>query len=227
MDQSPWPRRGTAASLCVMELTGTADRVVVPAGAGRAVWLRRGEHLRVVDLEGGQVGDLFAFAAGDPGEHLSASHTRTSTSRLFPRIGDHFMTNRRRPILTFVADTSPGVHDMLIAACDPARYSALGVSGHASCAVNMRKALAHLELSSDVIPQPVNLFMNIPVGDDGELRWLPAVSRPGDSVTFAASMNCAVVVSACPMDLNSINGEHVTPLAIDILPPNSIPYQEV
>jgi uncharacterized protein len=210
-----------------MELTNTAAHVVVPAGAGRAVWLRSGEHLRVVDVEGGQVGDLFAFAAGDPGEYLSASHTRTSTSTLFPRIGDHFMTNRRRPILTLVADTSPGVHDMLIAACDPARYRALGDSDHDSCAVNMRNALAQIGLSSDIVPQPVNLFMNIPVGDDGELSWLPALSRPGDSVTFTAAIDCVVVVSACPMDLNSINGERLTPLAIDILAPNPAPYQEV
>ena len=99
--------------------------MVVPAGGGLAVWVRHGEHLRIVDVEGGQVGDLFAFAAADPGEYLSASHTRTSTSRLFPRVGEQFMTNRRRPILTLVADTSPGVHDMLIAACDPERYRML------------------------------------------------------------------------------------------------------
>jgi uncharacterized protein len=210
-----------------MESTNTSAHVVVPAGAGRAVWVRRGEHLRVVDVEGGQVGDLFAFAAGDPREHLSASHTRTSTSRLFPRIGDHFMTNRRRPILTLVDDTSPGVHDMLIAACDPARYTALGVAGHASCADNLRNALAYIGLPVDVVPQPVNLFMNIPVGADGDLRWLPAVSRPGDAVMFVAAMDCVVVVSACPMDLNSINGERLTPLALHVTSPNSIPSEEV
>jgi uncharacterized protein YcgI (DUF1989 family) len=60
-------------------------RVVVPAGAGRAVRVREGERVRVVDVEGGQVGDVFAFVVQDPGEHLSASHTRTSTGRLFPR----------------------------------------------------------------------------------------------------------------------------------------------
>ena len=103
--------------------------MVVPAGAGLAVWVRHGEHLRIVDVEGGQVGDLFAFAGADPGEYLSASHTRTSTSRLFPLIGEQFMTNRRRPILTLVADTSPGVHDMLIAACDPEHYRMLGPPG--------------------------------------------------------------------------------------------------
>lgn len=172
--------------------------------------------MRVIDIEGGQVGDVFAFAATDVREHLSASHTRTGTGRLFPGIGERFVTTRRRPILTLVADTSPGVHDMLIAACDPERYRTLGHAEHGSCAANLRTALAELDLDTDVVPQPVNLFMNIPVGVDGELSWLPAVSRPGDALTFDAAMDCVVVVSACPMDLNPINGDRPTPLAIEI-----------
>jgi uncharacterized protein len=113
-----------------MEATSIISRTVVAAGTGRAVAVRAGQRVRVVDVEGGQVGDVFAFAVDDPAEYLSASHTRTHTSRLFPHIGEAFVTNRRRPILTLVADTSPGAHDMLIAACDPERYRALGASDH-------------------------------------------------------------------------------------------------
>jgi hypothetical protein len=205
-----------------MELTKTAY-LEVPASDGRAVWVRRGERIRVIDIDGGQVGDVFAFAASDVREHLSASHTRTSTGRLFPGIGEQFVTTERRPILTMVADTSPGVHDMLIAACDPERYRRLGVDDHRSCAANLRNALAELDLMTDVVPQPVNVFMNIPVGSDGELRWLSATSRPGDAITFEAELDCVVVVSACPMDLNSINGDRPTPLAIEIITPEEIP----
>ena len=73
--------------------------------------------------EGGQVGDLFAFCLDDLGEYLSAEHTRAELFRLFPRVGESFVSNRRRPILLFEADTSPGFHDMLFAACDAARYA--------------------------------------------------------------------------------------------------------
>jgi uncharacterized protein YcgI (DUF1989 family) len=210
-----------------MELKSASSRVVVPAGAGRAVRVRRGEHVRVIDVEGGQVGDLFAFATGKPAEHLSASHTRTSTGRLFPLIGEQFVTTLRRPILTLVDDTSPGVHDMLIAACDPARYQALGVEEHASCAANLHGALAQIGMSVDVVPQPVNVFMNIPVGMDGDLTWLPATSRPGDALTLTAEMDCVVVVSACPMDLNVINGVRPTQLAVEVDPMNPIPSKEI
>jgi uncharacterized protein YcgI (DUF1989 family) len=213
--------------MVLMELTSTTSRVVVPAGAGRALWVRRGEQVRLIDVEGGQVGDVFAFAADDPGEHLSASHTRTSTGRLFPLIGEQFVTTRRRPILTLVEDTSPGVHDMLIAACDPARYRALGTAEYASCADNLRDAMARIGMNVDVVPQPVNVFMNIPVAPSGELSWLPATSRPGDAVTFQAEMDCAVVVSACPMDLNAINGERPTELAVELTSTNPIPSKEI
>ncbi|WP_436975814.1 DUF1989 domain-containing protein [Nonomuraea angiospora] len=193
-------------------------RVIVPATEGRAVKVRTGQRVRVTDLEGGQVGDVFAFAADDVNEHLSASHTRAATSRLFPAIGEPFVTDRRRPILTLVEDTSPGWHDMLIAACDPARYRALGVPGfHASCADNLAKSMAGLGLAIPVTPQPVNVFMRIPVADDGRLSWLSSISRPNDAITLEAAMDCVFVVSACPQDLVGINGHEPTPLAIDLL----------
>jgi uncharacterized protein YcgI (DUF1989 family) len=190
-------------------------RIDIPAGSGRAVVLGRGERARVVDVEGAQVGDVFAFCPDDLGEYLSASHTRTHVSRLFPHVGESFLTNRRRPILTLVADTSPGIHDMLIAACDDERYRALGAPGQASCAGNLHTALGHCGMCTAVVPQPVNVFMNIPVDAAGDLSWMPAISRPGDAITFEAERDCVFVVSACPMDLNAINGAHPTALRIE------------
>src|SRR5580765_5624678 len=99
---------------------GTNGRlIVVPAREGRAVEVASGEPFRVIDLEGGQVVDVFAFNARDVEEYASASHTRVALDRLFPRVGEAFVTNHRRPILTLVDDRSPGIHDMLCAACDP------------------------------------------------------------------------------------------------------------
>ncbi|MEV5961031.1 urea carboxylase-associated family protein [Kribbella sp. NPDC051952] len=195
----------------------TVARTPVPARTGRAVQVRRGDHVRVVDIAGGQVGDLFAYVASPSGvttEHLSAAHTRTATSRLFPAIGEAFTTDLRRPILTLVKDTSPGRHDLLIAACDDARYADLGVPDHPSCARNLRDALS---VRVDVVPQPVNVFMQVPVRADGTLDWLPAATAPGDSITFRAELDCVVMVSACPQDLTVINGARPTGLAIDVL----------
>jgi uncharacterized protein YcgI (DUF1989 family) len=200
-----------------MSIHAHAERIVVPAAEGRAAAVAAGQSFKVVDVEGGQVGDLFAFAPGDATEYLSASHTRAHTSRLFPSVGEHFVSNRRRPLLELVADDSPGAHDMLIAACDAERYRGLGIDGwHASCAENLRRALASHGVQAPCVPQPVNLFMNIPV-DDGRLDWLPAASGPGASVTLRALADVLVVVSACPQDVVAINGGRPTELAIEIV----------
>ncbi len=177
-----------------------------------------GDLVRVIDVEGGQVGDVFAFkdSGRELAEHHSAAHTRAAIDRLFPTLGESFVTDRRRPILTLVEDTSPGEHDMLIPACDPARYAALGAQKHRSCAENLREALAGAGLSfTGPTPQPINVFMRIPVGEDGRLSWLTASSLPGDAVTLWAELDCVVVVSACPQDLVSISDAGLSPLAIE------------
>ena len=174
--------------------------------------------LKIVDLHGSQVGDLFAFGIEDPSEHLSAAQTRSVNRRLFPRVGESFYSSRRRPLLTLIADDSPGVHDMLIPACDPARYRDLGHEGwHASCAENLERALADEGAALSSVPQPVNLFMSIPVSADGALRWLPTTTKAGASVTLRALEPLTVIVSACPQDLVDINGEHPTDLEMEVL----------
>jgi uncharacterized protein len=172
----------------------------------------------VIDVEGCQVVDLFAFVETEPGEYASAEHTRVTIDRLFPRIGQAFLTNRRRPILRLEQDESPGVHDMLCAACDPVRYRLLGVEGyHASCQSNLLRVMAELGYERVEIPQPINLFMNVRVGSDGSLVLGPALTRPGDHVVLRAELDCVVVASACPQDLNEINHFDPTSAAIELL----------
>ncbi len=205
----------------------TVARTIVPARECRVVTLSVGKRVRVVDLEGGQVGDVFAFAAEDPLEFHSASHTRAHVSRLFPVRGEQFLTNQRRPILSLVDDTSPGHHDMLIAACDPERYAALGAAAHASCANSLRAAMVERGVDINAIPQPINVFMRIPIDHQGRLSWLAASSSAGDAITFEALIDCDVAVSACPQDLNDINGAGPTPLAIDVFTPRSPDLESV
>jgi uncharacterized protein YcgI (DUF1989 family) len=196
----------------------SSELIHIPAREGRAARVPAGRRFRVVDLEGGQVVDLFAFSAEDVEEYASADHTRVAVSRLFPRVGESFVTNRRRPILFFDQDTSPGIHDMLCASCDPARYRLLGVEGwHASCRENLETAMAALGFDSVRIPQPINLFMNTPAREDGTIEWLPAVSRPGDHVVLRAELDIVVVASACPQDLTAINAKVPGPAALELL----------
>ena len=82
-------------------LDGRRRQVVVPAQSGRAVRVRRGDLVQVVDIEGHQVGDLWAVDAADHGRWLSASHTRDRCERLFPDVGRAFCDQR-------CSDRAPG-----------------------------------------------------------------------------------------------------------------------
>jgi uncharacterized protein len=177
-----------------------------------------GTAVRIIDLEGNQVADVFAFNSDDVREYHSPIHTRAAVSRLFPRVGEPFTSNRRRPMLILERDETPAVHDMLIAPCDPERYEELGVSGwHASCRENLELAMRDLGHDGIRAPASINLFMNIPLSEDGALGWEPAPTRAGDSITLRAAMDCIVVVSACPQDIVPINDRHPTPIGIELL----------
>lgn len=215
----------------------------IPARSGVAVPLSANQTIQVINTHGTQVIDFFAFVSTDPtnieklewSHHLSMSHTRASTCHLSPLVGDVLTTTRREPILRLEEDTSGGVHDTLIAACDIYRYRELAGKSeedepeyyHDSCADNLIKGLikdSGLE-SEDVpgdfaTPQPLNLFMNIPVhpkkegaevktdvspSAGAELSFERPVSTAGSGVKLKALRGCVVVMSACPQDMLEIN----------------------
>ena len=202
-----------------------ADLITIPARKGKAVALDAGQRVRVINTRGQQVVDTWAFnrqslsgatAPVSPEfmspefmspEFMSMEHTRTALGRIMAEVGDHMVTNQRRPILTLLEDTSPGIHDTLLAACDRYRYELLGCTGyHDNCTDNLAAALAELGYRAPETPSPWNLFMNIPVGAGGSLSFEAPVSKPGDYVLLRAEMDCVVAFSACPQDIVPING---------------------
>ena len=181
--------------------------VTIPARRGKAARVRAGQHVRVVNTHGTQVVDTWAFSAQDPTEWMAMDASRAWFMKLAAAIGDAFLTNRRRPILTLVEDTSGGRHDTLMAACDAERYGLLGVKGyHDNCRDNLHAALAELSLKVPATPSPLNLFMNIPWTPEGRLSWAEPVSPPGSYVRFRAEIDLVIAFSACPQDILPING---------------------
>ena len=181
--------------------------VAIPARRGMAARVAAGQRIRVINTHGSQVVDTWAFSAADPREWMSMEASRAWFLRLAAAVGDSFVTNQRRPILTLVEDTSGGAHDTLIAPCDAPRYRLLGVEGyHDNCRDNLHAALAALGIAIPATPSPLNLFMNIPWTVDGRLTWAEPLSTPGSYALFRAEMDLVVAFSACPQDILPING---------------------
>jgi len=193
------------------------QEISIPGRTGVGFPLAAGEYVQVLDVEGQGCADFFALAQADPSEYLSASHTRVAVDRLFPQVNHSFFSSRRRPLLQFEEDRTPGIHDMLFAACDPARYAQYGVEGHASCADNFRAALRALGLSCSHVPQPVNFFMNVAVNPDGTVTFAPPQTEAGDYVLLRAFTDLHVVISACPQDWNPATNFHPSALLARVL----------
>ncbi len=174
--------------------------------------VRKGQHVKVINTHGTQVVDTWAFRSDDIFEFMSMEHSRTWALKLVLGVGDSYVTNRRRPILTVVEDTSPGIHDTLLAACDAERYQLLGCADyHDNCTDNLTAALRDAGLEKPETPSPLNLFMNIPWGTNGELSFEPTVSKAGDYITLRAERDCIVAFSCCPQDIVPINGAEMVP----------------
>ncbi len=186
--------------------------IEIPARSGKAARLRQGQLVKVINTTGQQVVDTWAFNAADLGEFMSMEHSRVAIGRIIPKPGDALVTNKRRPILTLVEDTSGGIHDTLFAACDRWRYELLGCAGyHDNCTDNLAAGLAELGLAPPETPGPLNLFMNIPVVDGNRVEVRAPVSTPGSHVSLRAELDCVVAFSACPQDLLPVNGLAMRP----------------
>jgi uncharacterized protein YcgI (DUF1989 family) len=189
----------------------------IPARSGWSAAVRDGQTFRVIDVEGGQAADMWAFNSADVEEYLSAPHTRVLNGEVYPRVGWTFYTNERRPILEFVEDTSPGRHDCIAAACDKIRYEQLGAgSDHGSCEENLQAETRRHDFEVRHAPQPINVFANFRVSPEGSLVLNECVSKPGDAATFKVLMDCIVVLSACPQDIVLFQPGGPTDMAVEV-----------
>ena len=183
-----------------------SDLIKIPARKGKATHLKEGQIIKIINTHGHQVVDTWVFNVSNLNEFSSNEHMRVKLSSIFPKSGEPIYTNKRRPIAILEEDTSPGVHDTMMAACDIYRYEQLGCSEyHENCSDNLHAAMKGIGLDISTTPAPLNLWMNIPINVVGDCGWEPPVSKPGDFVQFRAVMDCIFAMSACPQDLVPIN----------------------
>ena len=190
-----------------------SNPIAIPARRGKAAFVRQGQTIKVINTHGEQVVDTWAFNRHDLHEFMSMEHSRATHHHMIPRIGDALLTNHRRPILAILEDTSGGVHDTLMAACDRYRYEEFGCTEyHDNCTDNLAAALAELSLTPPETPSPFNLFMNIPWTGAGDLSFEAPVSTPGCYVLMRAEIDLVAAFSACPQDILPINGRAGKPV---------------
>jgi uncharacterized protein YcgI (DUF1989 family) len=192
-----------------------SQRHIIPAGHGAGIRLRRGQHLRLIDPEGQQSGDLLAFSH-DGRQRLSNGRTFDFGGTIYLSTGDSLWSDCSERMLTIVAD-EVGRHDFLYAPCNLDMYRLqYGVTGHhANCYDNLCVALRSFGLEPEPLPNAFNFFMNVEIEAGGRLKILAPKSRAEDSMVLRAEMDLAVALSACPA--STCNGGGPTrPVAYEV-----------
>ena len=191
---------------------------VVLAGDGFTHVVKRGQTLRIVDLEGNQAADTLFYDAEDPTNRYSAVDTVREQGNIYLSTGSQLLSTEADVLMTIVADTC-GRHDTLGGACaaesNQVRYALDKKFMHACrdtflltvacCTKNMSKR----DLTANV-----NFFMNVPVTADGKLTFADGVSGPGRYVEMRAERDVRVLISNCPQLNNPCNGYNPTPIQV-------------
>ncbi|MCC3751448.1 MAG: urea carboxylase-associated family protein [Halorhodospira halophila] len=193
------------------------SRVTVPAGEPWLGELRRGQTLRIVDLEGNQAADTLFYNLDNPrGERYSAVDTVREQGNAYLSTGSCLRSTAGRPMLTITADTC-GRHDTLGGACaaesNQVRY-ALDKKPMHNCRDNFLIALAESDygLGKRDIGPNINFFMNVPLTPEGGLSFQDGLSGPGKYVEMRAEMDVLVLLSNCPQLNNPCSDYNPTPL---------------
>ena len=191
---------------------------VVPARAPWDAIVRKGQTLRIVDLEGNQAVDFLMYALADDAERYSAQDTMAAQGNIFLKTGSVLLSNEGRAMAT-VTGTSVAYHDTIGGACscesNTLRYGHHTKSQHA-CVENFLQANARHGRGKRDMVSNINWFMNVPVEADGALGIVDGISAPGLFVDMRAEMDLVAIVSNCPQINNPCNGFNPTPVRMII-----------
>ena len=189
---------------------------VVPARAPWSVTLKRGQILRIIDLEGQQAVDALFYRADHTDERYSAQDTLLAQGSAYVGLGTKLLSNEGNILLTVVGDTC-GRHDTSAGACsceaNTVRFGHHTRYMHA-CRENFLLEVGKYGMGKRDLVSNVNFFMNVPILPDGELAIVDGLSEPGGYVDLRAEMDVIVVLSNCPQVNNPCNGFNPTPIRV-------------
>lgn len=193
-------------------------REVISAGDWWLREIKKGQTLRILDLDGNQAADTLFFSSADPTERYSADRTIQEQAALYITTGTKLMSTEGKVMLEITADTC-GRHDTLGGACsresNTMRYAHDKECMHACRDSFIRGAQEwNIELTKRDITCNINFFMNVPVTPDGRLTFADGISAPGRYVEMKAAMDVVCLISNCPQLNNPCNGWNPTPVEV-------------
>lgn len=193
------------------------DLLLQPRGF-TAFTVRKGQTLRIIDIEGQQVGDVVVFNHSDHADRLSPQNTIVLNRTANLRTGNSLFSTRANKMFTITEDTC-GRHDIVLGSCS--RYTnkyRYQVDNAPNCRENLARALGKYGIEEDQIPYSFNVFMNSPIQPDETVNILEPLSKAGDYIDMICEMDLAIVgISNCPQERNPCNAFKLKPLRVLVL----------
>lgn len=198
------------------------DEWRISRGSALAYEVKKGQFVQVIDVEGQQCSDFMAMrtSALDLGveRYIDSTVSRTMARAAYPLPGlhDKFYDQDIRPLLAVRQDTV-GRHDTYALACTARGYEDRGFPGHINCSDNISNAFEPYSIAKRAAWSAINFFFNswIEPGHS-QLASDEAWSRPGDYVAMEAMTDLVCVSTACPDDVDPINGWNPTDIHVRI-----------
>ncbi|MDF3936526.1 urea amidolyase associated protein UAAP1 [Pseudomonas citronellolis] len=195
-----------------LALRPTLYEETVPGGGHTSFVLKRGQLLRLTDLEGAGNASVLLFNAAEKSERLNlpdslkAQHTAKLTA------GHCLYSDMGRVLAAITADTC-GWHDSFGGVLNAAetlekygqgRYQELRNGFHRNGADNLLVEMGKWDMRLQDLLMCLNLFSRVDVDADGCFRFAEGNSKAGDYVELYAPMDTLVVLTALqhPMDPN-------------------------
>lgn len=195
-----------------LTLRPTLYEELVPGGGHTSFVLKRGQLLRITDIEGGANVSLLLLNAHEKSERLNLPDTLKCQHTAKLTAGHCLYSDMGRILAAITADTC-GWHDSiggLLNAAEVAekygqgRYQELRNGFFRNGMDNLLVELGKWDLSLADLLMNLNLFSKVTVDADGRFQFEAGNSKAGDYIELYAPMDTLVVLTALqhPMDPN-------------------------
>lgn len=182
----------------------------LPGGGHTSLIVKRGQSLRITDLEGGANVSLLMFNAQEKSERLNLPDTLKGQHTAKLTQGHCLYSDMGRVLAAIVEDTC-GWHDSFggVANADEVmdkygagRYQELRNGFHRNGTDNLLVEMGKWGLGLEDLLMTLNLFSRVDVDAAGAFYFIPGNSRAGDYIELYAPMNTLVVLTALqhPLD---------------------------
>jgi uncharacterized protein len=190
--------------------------------SGKAVFVEKGEVLRITQLEGEQPVEFNCFNLHDYKEYMHVGNMRREGFRTAE--GRILWSNppRYRPMMEILQMPATCLTDLLSARCSATLFEdCYGLQDHPNCQDTLAEAIAEYGLSPTDVHDSLNLWLDTEWDHIGSYA-VRNTGRAGDQVEFLALMDVLAVAAICgSANLRSTGNFSYKPIQLQVFEPSA------